>query len=574
MGPDDLPVTSASGGTRAALALVSRRRLLHATLATGVTGLMPRSAAAAGSPIALGSISRTPARQNGGDTLTLVTNRTPSDLDPHSAYDAGSGVLLQGPFEGLIRLKPGNADEYLPVLAESWTANADQSVWTFQLREGVVFHDGTPFDAEAARASFERIFGLGLAPSTVLSRFIDDPGQVSAPASHTLVFGLGRPSPRFETALSSAYGTAIVNVGALGAHEVDGDWGHAWAQANSEGVGTGPYRVVEFDFENGAVLEPFAEYWGGWRDGQFAQVRIRIVVEPETRRALLENGEADIATTMPLGSIRELEQHPDLLIDRRYTLAVTYLAMTVAGPLASPAARQACCWAFPYDEVIEGVYEDFAKRAAGPVAELTRGFDPATFRYETDLERARELLREANVPEGTVLTTLFPAGNQESVTIMELFQANLAQIGITLDIQLVDFATYVGIAFGDMPAEERPSFFPAFWQPDYNDAWNQLWPQISCAAWQNGNVGHYCDERVESLLDMARDAEDPAVYQEAVGEVQQIVTRDDPAAIYLAQAQWLTVLRRDVGGFEPDLVAAGLFDFYALHRLTIEAEAP
>jgi hypothetical protein len=56
--------------------------------------------------------------------------------------------------------------------------------------------------------------------------------------------------------------------------------------------------------------------------------------------------------------------------------------------------------------------------------------------------------------------------------------------------------------------------------------------------------------------------------------VQQIVTRDDPAALYLAQAQWLTVLRRDVGGFEPDLVAAGLFDFYALHRLTIEAEAP
>ena len=59
--------------------------------------------------------------------MTVVTNRAPSDLDPHSAYDAGSGVLLQGPFEGLIRLKPGTTDDYAPLLAESWRANADQS---------------------------------------------------------------------------------------------------------------------------------------------------------------------------------------------------------------------------------------------------------------------------------------------------------------------------------------------------------------------------------------------------------------------------------------------------------------
>jgi peptide/nickel transport system substrate-binding protein len=513
-------------------------------------------------------------RQQGDpSTLTLVTNRVPSDLDPHSAYDAGSGVLLQGPFEGLIRLKPGTVDEYVPLLAASWETNADQSIWTFHLRDGVTFHDGTRLDAPAARASFERLLSLGLAPSTVLGRFLETPDQISAPDPGTLIFDLGRPQPLFETALASSFGTAIVNVAALKRHEVEGDWGHAWSQTNSQGLGTGPYQILDFDLESGGILVRNDGYWRGWEGDHFDQIVIRVVVEPETRRQLIENGDADIATTLPLGIIRDLEQNPELIIDRRYNLAVQYLAMTVAGPLQSPAARQALCWAFPYDEVVNGVYEGFAKRAVGPLAELCRGFDPQTFVYETDLERAQALLGEARVPTGTVLALLLPAGNQDSAAIVELFQANLAQIGVTLDIQLVEFATYVGLAFGDLPAEERPHLFPAFWQPDYNDGWNHLWPQVSCAAWQAGNVGQYCNPRVETLLAEAKSGADEAAYQAALSEIQQIVTRDDPAAIYLTQAQWLTVLRRDVGGFAPNLVVGEILDFYDLYRSTPESAA-
>lgn len=505
-------------------------------------------------------------RQGSPDTLTIATNRTPSDLDPHSAYDPGSGVALQGPFEGLIRLKPGTVDAYEPVLAESWSANPDSSVWTFHLSAGVTFHDGTPLTAEAARDSFGRLFHLGLAPSSVLGRFVEDPAQIVARDARTLVFDLGRPQPLFEAAIAAPFGTAIVNVAALRQHEVDGDLGHAWAQTNSEGLGTGPYRIVDFDLENGVVLERVDGYWGGWDGNHFERVIIRIVVESETRRALIENGDVDIATTLPLGAIGDLEQQPGLVVDRRYNLAVNYLAMTVAGPLRSPAARQAMCWAFPYQEVIDGVYEGFAKRAVGPVAELCRGFAPETFVYDTDLTRARALLDDAGVAAGTRLRMMLVAGNPETMTIAELLQANLAEIGVQLDIELTDFATYVGIAFGDLPAEERPNIFPAFWQPDYNDAWSHLWPQLSCDAWQSGNLGHYCHQQVERLLAEARGAADDDTYLWALGTVQQIVTRDDPAAIYVAQPQWLTVLRHDVGGFAPHLVVGEILNFYDLSR--------
>jgi peptide/nickel transport system substrate-binding protein len=281
---------------------------------------------------------------------------------------------------------------------------------------------------------------------------------------------------------------------------------------------------------------------------------------------LIENGDADLAAVLPLATVRELEGTSDLVVDRRYNLTVRYLAMTVAGPLASPQARQALCWAFPYDEVITGVYEGYAKRAIGPVAELCRSFAPDTFVYETDLERAAVLLREAGVMPGTALSMPLPPGNPEGPSTAELFRTNLEAIGLRLDATPIDFASYVAILYGDMPAEDRPNLLPLFWSPDYNDAWNHLWPQVSCRAWQAGNGGHYCNERVESLLNQTQNAGDEQSYRSSLGEIQQIVTRDDPAAIYFAQPEWLTVLRRDVGGFTPDLVVGDLVDFYALYR--------
>ena len=375
---------------------LSRRRVLQRAASGGLAiAATALAREAIGIPSDVPGIDAAPYRQASASTFVLATDRAPSDLDPHSAYDAGSGVALQGPYEGLIRLKPGTVDEYVPLLAESWMPNADKSVWTFRLRDGVTFHDGTPCDAEAARASFERLFSLGLAPAQVLGRFITEPTQITAPDARTLVFDLGTPQPLFEAALASSYGTAVINVAALREHEVEGDQGHAWAQSNADGLGTGPYRIVSFDIAEGVVLERYDGYWGGWEGDHFERIIIRVVPEAETRRALLEAGDADLATTLPLAAVPDLEQNADLVVDRRYNLAVRYLAMTVAGPLQSPTARQALCWAFPYEEVISGVFMGLAKRAIGPVAELCRGFDPATFVYDTDLDRARALLAES-----------------------------------------------------------------------------------------------------------------------------------------------------------------------------------
>jgi peptide/nickel transport system substrate-binding protein len=497
-------------------------------------------------------------------TLTIGLDGSPSDLDPHSQYDYRSTLAVRGPYEGLIGLKGGATDEYEGLIADSWEANADQSVWTFHLREGVTFQDGSPCDAEAVRASYERLLTLGKGAFNVVARFAPDPKQITAPDTRSVVFDLGKPQPLFETAMAATLGVQVVNVKVAREHEEDGDWGNAWMQLNAEGTGTGPYRIVEFEPGDRVVMERYDGYWGGWEGPHFDRIVVRVVEEFETRRQLIERGEIDIIDRNGVSyeALPELEKNPDLTVDRSTSTEVEYFTLTEAGPLATPEARQAMCWAFPYDDVLEGVYKGYAKQGVGPVAETVRGFAPETFTYSTDLAKAKELFTKARVAEGTELTFL------GSGTIAELYQASLAEIGISLTIEEVDTTTFTATFYGDAPAEERPHVMGWSWWPDYNDAWNQLYPIVSCESWgsKGGNGGFYCNERVDELLAQAKDAADLDTYATALAEAQQILSRDDPSGIYYAQPEWTTVLRKGVEGFVFNPINLGTYDLHALHR--------
>ena len=543
-------------------AMLSRRGLLQAAAGVAAVSVMPAASLAAPlSVLALQDVDR-------AATLIAGTSSSPSDLDPHSAYDGRSVMVIYGVYEQLMRMKGSSTDEYTPLLAESWEANDDKSVWTFHLREGATFHDGSLCDAEAVRLSFERMLTLGLGPYEVVHRFVSDPAQITAPDARTVVFDLGRPQPLFESALAAAYGPYIVNARLAREHEEAGDWGHAWAQTNADGMGTGPYQVTTYERESLVQLDRFDAYWGGWADDHFSRIIIRVVPENETLRQLVEQGEIDIVDNLTPEATDALAKNPSLRVERAYTTSDGYLSMTPIGPLESPEARQAMAWAFPYDEVISGVYKGYAKTARGPLAELIRGFDPDLPTYSTDLEKARQLLSDAGVAQGETLSMMLSAGSEAAKSMAQLYAANLEQLGFSLDIQAVDETTFIGTIFGEAPIEERPHFFPFFWQPDYNDGWNHLYAQVDCDAsmGKGANAGVYCDQRVDELLDTARDAADEATYMDALAELQQILAWDDPAGVYFVQTQWTTILSATIDGFATNPIATGLYDVYRMSR--------
>ena len=509
------------------------------------------------------------ARQEGnGSTLILGLDGSPSDLDPHSQYDYRSTTVVRAIYEGLVGLKGGATDEYEGLVAESWEANDDQSVWTFTIRPDLTFQDGSPCDSAAVKASYERMLGLNRGAVSVFSRFVSDPAQMTTPDAGTIVFDLGTPQPLFITALASTYGPQIVNAKVALEHETDGDFGNEWLRLNAEGTGTGGWTLVSFEPGSQVELARNENYWRGWEGNHFERVIVRVVEEPATMRQLVEAGDVDIMDRFIIDFewIDELQQNPSLVVDLSDSTEVTYYSMTEAGLLASPEARQAMSYAFPYQEVIDGVFRGHASRANSLIAPSVRGFQENGFYYPTDLDKAKELLAAAGIPEGTELTMTTNTGAADPVP--QLFKANLEKIGITLTHEAVDQVTFTSIFYGDTPAEERPLFLSWGWWPDYNDAWNVLYPTTSCEAWGSlgSNGGFYCNEEVDKLLAEAKDASTLESYTEILDKVQTIITKDDPPVIAIAQPKWPTVLQANIEGFAFNPINLGTYDFWTLSR--------
>jgi peptide/nickel transport system substrate-binding protein len=259
--------------------------------------------------------------------------------------------------------------------------------------------------------------------------------------------------------MAATYGPQIVNAAVAMEHEEDGDFGNTWLQVNAEGTGTGGWKLVSFEPGEQVILERNENYWRGWEGNHFERIIIRVVEEVSTMRQLVESGDVDIIDRFSVSydEIDALMQVPTLTVDISDSTEVEYLTMTEAGPLASPEARQAICYAFPYQEVIDGVYSGYASRANSLVAPSVLGYQEDGFFFETDLEKAKELLVTAGVAEGTELTLMQATGSNPAIA--ELFQANLAEIGITLTIEPVDQGTRAATFYGDAPAEERPTSY-------------------------------------------------------------------------------------------------------------------
>lgn len=552
-------------------AAIDRRTLLKGAGTAGIAAAALPSLETMAAP-GPGSV-RTLARKQGDPTtLVVAAAGSPSDIDPHSSYDYQSVMAILGAYEGLIGLKGDSTTELEGVIAESWESNEDMSVWTFKIRPGITFQDGSPVDAEAVRLNYERFLTLGLGPVAVLSRFVSDPAKITAPDESTVVFDLGSPQPIFPLAIASTYGPLIANAKLLKEHEADGDWGHVWAQTNAEGAGSGPYRITNFEPGQLLEMERFDDYWRGWDDSHFDKIIVRVVSETETRRQLLEQGDADIVDALSVEAYDALLENPDITILSQFVTRNQYFAMAIAGPLETPAARQAMNFAWPWTEVLEGVYGGRSRQPRGPVPPEIRGHDPETFQYTTDLEQARTLLEAAGVKEGTKLSLAMQTGLDQPKAAAELFQQNLAELGIELSIEVIDLSSYTSIVYGDAGPEERPNFMWWGWWPDYNDAWNHLDPQVSCDAQGSAgsNMGFYCNDRVQELLDTAQNAPDEATYMTAISEIQEILSKDDPPSIYYVESPWVVYFRNDVQGIFINPVNIGTYNYWAMSRKAAE----
>jgi peptide/nickel transport system substrate-binding protein len=553
---------------------MSRRQLLETGLKLGLASPVilslieaaPKSVSAAPS-VPDARLMRTGAAQESSGTFTTLLTSGTEDIDPHYTYSEIASAIALLVYDMLIILRGDSTDEFDPRLAESWEVSDDQTTFTFHLYPDVTFHDGTPANAQAVKDSYTRWIELGGSPVNVITRFVESPDQMEVVDDVTLRFNLSSPEPLFLAAMASSYGPMVISPTAIAENATEDDpYAHLWAQQFA--IGSGPYLLESNSLNEGIVLSRFENYRHGWEGNHFDQVVFRVVPENATRRQLIESGEADgTANNLTVDDLVALRENPAVQVIEYASTFVNWTIMN-APRLMTPEVRQGFSYAFPYDDVQNSVYQGLLQRS-GPIPDGVRGFDPDVFLYQTDLERAKDLILGGGFAEGDTFEYMTDANLTTAQTVAQLFQANVAEMGFNLEIISVDYSTIESTIYGDAPAEERPHFIaPWGWWPDYNDPWNQLWPNFTEANIGGGgsNGGYWLNPRFEEIMAEAENYEDEERLQELMIEAQNILTELDPPAIYLGQVLRYVVLGADIQGFVPNPLYLDSYNVYDMSR--------
>lgn len=326
-------------------------------------------------------------------TITWLRGQDSVSLDPGDVSDGESSKVIEQVFDTLLRFKPGST-EVEASLATAWALSEDRMSWTFQLREGVTFHDGSPLDAEVVVNAFERQrdpehpyhFKDG-AFEFWHSLFKNSIAKVEV-GSHPLevVFRLQFPSPPYFLSQLAQFSASIPSKAAFEKHGKD---------VRGHPVGTGPFKFVKW--ENGVAihLERNDDYWDG--APKLKAVIFRISEDATVRaRRLRSDKDADLIDNLEAETLPELEADPEVAIARMPGMNVAYLAMnTTKKPFDDKRVRQAVAFALNKARIIKLSYRGLAKQAATPVPPTLPGHNGDIVDRKRDAKKARELLREA-----------------------------------------------------------------------------------------------------------------------------------------------------------------------------------
>jgi peptide/nickel transport system substrate-binding protein len=362
---------------------------------------------------------------SGGDGGTLVAaiGGEPDQLDPHVTTSGFTFTVMENVYDTLVQ---PNADlEMEPALATEWETSQDLLTWTFQLREGVTFHDGAEFGADDVVASYERIAEEG--QNAFRLDAVDD---FEATGDLEVTMTLNRPAPNLLAQLGAFKGMAIVS-----ADDLD-----AGADLNTDPNGTGPFA---FESQSGDAITVTAndDYWA--EDGPFLDgIEFRVVPDETVKLTNLETGEVDWIDTVPPQNIEGLEGSDAVTVESVPSNDYWYVAFnTTREPFDDPEVRRAIRTAMDIEEITTAVRFDAAtpnQTAIPPSSFWYHEYAP----FETDVAAAGQMLDDAGVANLSIdlmVTSEFP----ETVTAGEVIASQLSEVGIDVQIRTEDFNTWL-----------------------------------------------------------------------------------------------------------------------------------
>ena len=478
------------------------------------------------------------------DVLVVGQIAEPQSMDPATVTAVNDFRILVNLYDGLVRYADGSL-EVEPALAHDWEISDDGTVYTFYLREGVTFHDGAPFNAEAVKYNFDRMLdedhpdhdATGPFP---LSFFFGAIEETEVVDDYTVRMHLDEP---YAPLLSNlAYPTGLI-VSPQAVQEHGEDYGRNPA-------GTGPYQFRTWEANRQVAAQRNPDYWDGAPD--LEGIVFRPITDANARVNEMQAGNIDLMVEVPPDEMARFTEAPEFQVYEQTGPHVWFLILNAAEPpFDDKRVRQAANYAIDKEALVNDILQGTAEVAAGPTA---RAFEWA---YNEDLEpypydpdRARELLAEAGYEDGVEITFYVTEGGSgmlDPVPMGTAIQADLADVGIDASIETYEWNTFLDRVNPGL--EGRAEMAQMAWMTNDPDTLPFLTLRTESFPDDGGfNSGYYSNPEVDELLNQARRATDQDERARLYREMQAIV-HDDAPWVFVASWRQNAVARTNVGDF-------------------------
>ncbi|MGM9950255.1 MAG: ABC transporter substrate-binding protein [Lysinibacillus sp.] len=469
----------------------------------------------------------------GGDSVSL---------DPAAVTDGESIKVTQNIFETLLKFNE-NDTTVEAGLAKDWKVSDDGLTYTFTLQEGVKFHDGTDFNAEAVVKNFER-WSAGAEDtyyyynSMFRAEGKDLITSIVAENESTVVITLSRPqAPFLKNIAMAAFGIASPT-----AFEASGD------AFGDQPVGTGPFKFVEWKRNDSITVEKNGEYW---QEGlpKLDKIIFRAIPDNSARLNDLLTGAIDLADGINPSDGDSITSNADLQLIERPSLNVGYLGLTsTRPPFDNKLVRQAVNYAIDRQAIVDAFFEGYANVAKNPMPPSVSGYNDEIEDYPFDPAKAKELLAEAGYDGKEIELWAMPVPRPympDGQKVAEAIQKNLADVGIPSKIVTFEWATYL-----DKAKKGEADAFLLGWTGDNGDADNFLYALLDKDNIGSNNYSYYANDEVHELLIAAQSEVDEekrnALYKQA-----QVIIHEDAPWVNIAHSTPLLAAKKGVSGYVP-----------------------
>ena len=467
--------------------------------------------------------------------------------DPYDANDTLSQAVAKSFYQGLYGFDKNL--KMIPVLADSHTVSKDGLVYTFKLKSGIKFHDGTPFNAEAVKANFDRVTN----PENKLKRYTlyKNIAKTEAIDATTVRVSLKEPFSPFINTLAHPSGV-MISPAALTKY---GSKGIA-----QNPVGTGPFKFVEWKATDYLKV---AKWEGYWKPGypKIDSITWRPVVDNNTRAAMMQTNEAHFAFPMPPEALDSLSRKPSLEVTTAPSIIHRYLSMnTQQKPFDNPKVREAINFAINKEALVKVAFSGYAIPAEGV---LPQGVEYATKLgpWPYNPAKARELLKEAGYPNGFE-STLWSAYNYTTAQkVIQFVQQQLAQVGIKVQVRALEAGQRVELVESAQDAATAPvRMYYVGWSSSTGEADWAMRPLLASESLppKMFNTAYYKNPEVDADIAKALVTTSSTEKAKLYADAQQRIWKDAPWA-FLVTEQLLSVRARNLTGFH--VIPDGSFNF-------------